>query len=169
MENTNQKKLIYQYGLLTGAVAVAFEIMRFSMGIHYENDGITTLVSILILFGGILAGSLAVKKDNSGLISLNQTLKSGVGIALIYTLVILIWTAILVNVLEPTFWDTAAELAYEVAKEQDPEAMGNVSFEDFKPFVTWLQWGVYPITIAFSLFFGFILSLVVGIVIKKSE
>jgi hypothetical protein len=47
--------------------------------------------------------------------------------------------------------------------------MGNVSFEDFKPFVTWLQWGVYPITIAFSLFFGFILSLVIGIVIKKSE
>ena len=76
MENTNQKKLIYQYGLLTGAVAVAFEIMRFSMGIHYENDGITTLVSILILFGGILAGSLAVKKNNAGLISLNQTLKS---------------------------------------------------------------------------------------------
>ena len=167
MENTNQKKLIYQYGLLTGAVAVAFEIMRFSMGIHYENDGTTTLVSILILFGGILAGSLAVKKDNSGLISLNQTLKSGVGIALIYTFVILIWTAILVNVLEPTFWDTAAEIGYEVAKEQDPERWQ--TFEDFKPFVTWLQWGVYAITIDFSLFFGFILSLVVGIVIKKSE
>ena len=32
MENTNQKKLIYQYGLLTGAVAVAFEIMRFFYG-----------------------------------------------------------------------------------------------------------------------------------------
>ena len=169
MENTNQKKLIYQYGLLSGAVAVAFEIMRFSMGIHYVNDGISTLVWMLILFGGVLAGSLAVKNNNSGLISLNQTLKSGVGIALIYTLVILIWTAIMVNVLEPTFWDTAYEVAYEVTKEQDPEAMGNVSFEDFKPFVTWLQWGVYPIIIASRLFFGFIFSLVVGIVIKKSE
>ena len=167
MENTNQKKLIYQYGLLTGAVAVAFEIMRFSMGIHYENDGITTLVSMLILFGGVLAGSLAVKKNNSGLISLNQTLKTGVGIALVYTFVVLIWTAILVNVLEPTFWDTAAEIGYEVAKEQDPERWQ--TFEDFKPYVTWLHWGVYPITIAYSLFFGFIFSLVVGIVIKKSE
>ena len=137
------------------------------MGIHYENDGITTLVSILILFGGILAGSLAVKKDNSGLISLNQTLKSGVGIALIYTLVILIWTAILVNVLEPTFWDTAAELSYEIAKEQEPEAMGNVSFEDFKPFVIWLKWGVYPITIAFSLFFGFMISLIIALFIRR--
>ena len=167
MENTNQKKLIYQYGLLTGAVAVAFEIMRFSMGIHYENDGITTLVSMLILFGGVLAGSLAVKNNNSGLISLNQTLKTGVGIALVYTFVVLIWTAILVNVLEPTFWDTAAEIGYEVAKEQNPEQWQ--TFEDFEPYVTWLQWGVYPITIAFSLFFGFILSLVIGIVIKKSE
>ena len=54
MENTNQKKLVYQYGLITGAIAVAFEIMRFSMKIHYENDSVTTLVSILILFGGIL-------------------------------------------------------------------------------------------------------------------
>jgi hypothetical protein len=32
MGNTNQKKLIYKYGLLTGAVAVAFEINAFSMG-----------------------------------------------------------------------------------------------------------------------------------------
>ncbi len=169
MGNSNQKKLIYQYGLLTGGVAVAFEIMRFIMKIHYENDGVTTLVSILILFVGILAGNLAVKKSNSGLISLNQTLKTGVGIALVYTLVTLAWTALLFNVLEPTFWDTAAEIAYKAAKEQDPEAMGSVSFEDFKPFVDWLSWGVYPIAIAFSLFFGFILSLVIGIVIKRSE
>lgn len=169
MENTNQKKLIYQYGLLTGAIAVAFEIMRFSMKIHYENDGVTTLVSILILLGGILIGCIAVKKDNAGLISLNQTLKTGVGISLVYTFVILIWTTLLVNVLEPTFWDTTAEIAYETAKEQEPEAMGNVSFEDFKPFVNWLKWGVYPITIAFSLFFGFMISLIIALFIRKSN
>ena len=66
-------------------------------------------------------------------------------------------------------YENIEQIAYEAAKEQEPEAMGSVSFEDFKPFVTWLQLGVYPITIAFSLFFGFILSLVIGIVIKKSE
>ena len=169
MENTNQKKLVYQYGLITGTIAVAFEIMRFSMKIHYENDNITTLVSILILFGGILAGCLAVKKDNSGLISLNQTLKSGVGISLVYVLISMVWIILLTNVLEPTFWDTAAQLGYEAAKQQDPEAMGNVSFEDFKPFVSWLKWGIYPISIAFSLFIGFMSSLLIGLVIKKSE
>ena len=169
MENTNQKKLVYQYGLITGTIAVAFEIMRFSMKIHYENDSVTTLVSILILFGGILAGCLAVKKDNSGLISLNQTLKSGVGISLVYVLISMVWIILLTNVLEPTFWDTAAQLGYEAAKQQDPEAMGNVSFEDFKPFVSWLKWGIYPISIAFSLFIGFMSSLLIGLVIKKSE
>ena len=169
MENTNQKKLVYQYGLITGTIAVAFEIMRFSMKIHYENDNVTTLVSILILFGGILAGCLAVKKDNSGLITLNQTLKSGVGISLVYVLISMLWIILLTNVLEPTFWDTAAELGYEAAKQQDPEAMGNVSFEDFKPFISWLKWGIYPISIAFSLFIGFMSSLLIGIVIKKSE
>ena len=73
------------------------------------------------------------------------------------------------NVLEPTFWDTTAEIAYETAKEQEPEAMGNVSFEDFKPFVDWLKWGVYPITIAFSLFFGFMISLIIALFIRKSN
>ena len=143
--------------------------MRFSMKIHYENDSVTTLVSILILFGGILAGCLAVKKDNSGLISLNQTLKSGVGISLVYVLITMVWIILLTNVLEPTFWDTAAELGYEAAKQQDPEAMGNVSFEDFKPFISWLKWGIYPISIAFSLFIGFMSSLLIGLLIKKSE
>ena len=68
MEYINQKKLIYQYGLLTGLIAVIFEVMRFILQIHYSNDGITTLVSLSILFGGILAGCLAVKKDNNGFI-----------------------------------------------------------------------------------------------------
>ena len=169
MEYINQKKLIYQYGLLTGLIAVIFEVMRFILQIHYSNDGTTTLVSLSILFGGILAGCLAVKKDNNGFISLSKTLKSGVGIALVYTIISIIYTLLLVNVLEPTFWDTSAQIAYEAAKEQNPEAMGNVSYDDFKPYFEWITYGVYPIIIAFSLFFGFIFSLVIGMVIKKSE
>ena len=103
MEYINQKKLIYQYGLLTGLIAVIFEVMRFILQIHYSNDGITTLVSLSILFGGILAGCLAVKKDNNGFISLSKTLKSGVGIALIYTLVSIIYTLLLVNIFRTNF------------------------------------------------------------------
>ena len=66
MEYINQKKLIYQYGLLTGLIAVIFEVMRFILQIHYTNDGITTVVALIILFGGVLSGCLAVKKDNKG-------------------------------------------------------------------------------------------------------
>jgi len=169
MEYINQKKLIYQYGLLTGSVATIFQVMRFVLQIHYSNDGITTIVTMLILFGGILAGCLAVKNDNNGLISLSKTLKTGVGIALIYTLISIVYTLILVNILEPTFWNTSAQIAYETAKEQNPEAMGSVTFDDFRPYFEWITYGVYPIIIAFSLFFGFIFSLVIGVVIKKSE
>ena len=169
MEYINQKKLIYQYGLLTGLIAVIFEVMRFILQIHYTNDGITTVVTLIILFGGVLSGCLAVKKDNNGFISLSKTLKSGVGIALVYTIISIIYTLLLVNVLEPTFWDTSAQIAYETAKEQNPEAMGSVTFDDFKPYFEWITYGVYPIIIAFSLFFGFIFSLVIGVVIKKSE
>ena len=79
MNNANHRKLIYQYGLITGSIAIAFEIMRFTLKIHYSSEGITTAVTLLILFGGVLIGCLAVKKYNSGFISLSQTLKSGTG------------------------------------------------------------------------------------------
>ena len=59
------------------------------------------------------------------------------------------------------------KLAVQAAKAQDPDSMRNLSFEDFKPFVMWLSWGVYPFSIAFFLFFGLIFSLVIGIVIKN--
>ena len=169
MNNANHRKLIYQYGLITGSIAIAFEIMRFTLKIHYTSEGITTAVTLLILFGGVLIGCLAVKKYNSGFISLSQTLKSGTGIALVYTLMSIAYLLILVNILEPSFWETSGQIAFETAKEQDPEAMGNVSYEDFKPFFIWIKYGIYPIMIGFNLFFGFIFSLVIGLVIKKSE
>ena len=118
MEYINQKKLIYQYGLLTGLIAVTFEVMRFILQIHYSNDGITTLVTLSILFGGILAGFVSVKKDNNGFISLSKTLKSGVGIALFYTIISIIYTLLLVNVLEPTFWDTRLKLLMKPLKSK---------------------------------------------------
>ena len=167
MNNFNSKKLIYKYGCITGSFAIIFELMRFFLNIHYSNEGLNSIITLTILFIGILLGCLQIKKLNSGSISLNQTLKSGVGIALIYTILSLIYTTVLVNILEPTFWETAAEMSYEAAKAQDPDSMRNLSFEDFKPFVMWLSWAVYPISIAFSLFFGLIFSLVIGIVIKN--
>ena len=87
---------------------------------------------------------------------------------------LLIYFLLLTNVIEPTFWDTTWNIAYEVAIEQNPEQMTNPESGEFwtkEEFISYLEWTknlVYPFTIVSNLFVGFMFSLLLGLIIKKS-
>ena len=53
MEIISSKKIIYQYGLLTGLVGLVWGIVQFIMGTHYENDTVSQIVGSIIFFCGI--------------------------------------------------------------------------------------------------------------------
>ena len=172
MNNTSIKTASYalRYGLIYGIILVVFAIMLYTMDMHYQNSTLSTVVNILIGVGGILWGMLAYKKDNGGFISLSQSLKVGVAIALVGSLVGIIYGVVLTEFIDPTTMDKALEFQKQQMLSQNPE----MSVEQANQFVDMQKKFSSPLIrsafgLLFGIFFGFIVALISGLVIKKNR
>ncbi|MGB0779016.1 MAG: DUF4199 domain-containing protein [Flavobacteriaceae bacterium] len=172
MNNTSIKTASYalRYGLIYGIILVVFAIMLYTMDMHYQNSTLSTVVNILIGVGGILWGMLAYKKDNGGFISLSQSLKVGIAIALVGSLVGIIYGVVLTEFIDPTTMDKALEFQKQQMLSQDPE----MSVEQANQFVDMQKKFSSPLIrsafgLLFGIFFGFIVALISGLVIKKNR
>ncbi len=111
---------------------------------------------------------LAYKKDNGGFISLSQSLKVGVAVALVGSLVGIIYGVVLTEFIDPTTMDKALEFQKQQMLSQNPE----MSVEQANQFVDMQKKFSSPLIrsafgLLFGIFFGFIVALISGLVIKK--
>lgn len=170
----NQKistaKTALNYGLLLGGINVVYGLMLYFLDMHYQNETITSLIGYAFLIGVILWGIMQFKKTNNGFLKLSEALKTGVGTALISGIVFAIYVVILSQFLDPEFFDKTIEYQKQKMLQENPEiSVENVNkiFDMQKefsgPFIT------SGFIIIFNLFFGFIISLVVGLILKKSQ
>ena len=175
MKNISTRNQIVNFGLITSFFGVSFSLMQFFLGTHYENDPISLVISFIILFSGITACILNFKKKNNGIIKLNTILKLGTGVSSVYVVVSIIYFLLLINIFEPTYWDTVWQMSYETAIAENPEQMTNPqtnsywTFEEFRSYIEWTENIVYPFIIGVNLFIGFMFSLVIGVFVQKSE
>ena len=110
------------------------------------------------------------KKNNNGYISLSEALKTGVGTSIISALILSIYTIILIQYLDPEFLDKSTEYQKQKLLQENPEIsienvdkMFDMQKEFSGPFI------ISGFIIIFNLFFGFIISLIVGLILKKSQ
>ena len=175
MKNTFARNQIINYGLITSFFGVCFSFMQFYLGIHYEFNPILLIISLLILYSGIVFCGLKFKKKSNGIIDLNTVLKLGTGISCIYAITGIIFFLLLVNFFEPSYWDTAWKIFYDTNISENPEQMTDTqtgkfwTFEEYRTYVEWSEKYVIPYIICIYLFPGFMFSLLLGIIIQKSE
>ncbi|MEK9613455.1 MAG: DUF4199 domain-containing protein [Flavobacteriaceae bacterium] len=169
-QNTSIKSTIITYGLLLGALSVAFQLMLFFLDMHYKNDSTAGIVSLVIMIGILLYAFIQFKKQNEGYLSLSEALKIGLGISLVSALIGVIYTMILMNFLDPDTMKKSLELSMETMRAQNPEMpqeqvdMARSMQEKMSsPLI------LSAIQIIFSLFIGFIISLIGGLIVKKSR
>ncbi|MFL2638731.1 MAG: DUF4199 domain-containing protein [Flavobacteriaceae bacterium] len=169
MNNISSKKYMIEFGLWTGITLVCFAIMLFFLDAHYENSTSTQIINLLIQFSGITIACLAFKKENNSNISWGEVRKIGTGISLIISLVAILYTLLLVNIIEPDFMDKAIEISYYQTLEQYPEALANMNLNDYTETAKSLTWTTYPIIFFFTIVFGFIYSVILGLFIKSKN
>tara|TARA_Y100000766_G_scaffold183488_1_gene157453 strand:- start:635 stop:1156 length:522 start_codon:yes stop_codon:yes gene_type:complete len=172
MKNTFARNQIINYGIITSFFGVSFSFMQFYLGNYYENNKISLIISLLILYSGIVFCGFKFKKKLNGIIDLNTVLKLGTGISCIYAITGIIFYLLLVNFFEPSFWDTSWKILYDATISENPEQMTNTqtgklwTFEEFRE---WTQKLTIAFIICIYLFCGFMFSLLLGIIIQKSE
>jgi hypothetical protein len=169
-QNTSIISLIVTYGLLLGALSVAFQLMLFFLDMHYKNDSTAGIVSLVIMIGILLYAFIQFKKQNEGYLSLSEALKIGLGVSLVSSLIGIVYTVILMNFLDPDTMKKSLELSMETMRIQNPEMpqeqldMARSMQEKMSsPLI------LSAIQIIFALFIGFIISLIGGLIVKKSR
>lgn len=144
--------------------------MLFFLDAHYQGDTLSSVVPLILSVGLINYGIYQFKKDNSGFVSLSEALKVGVGISLISGIIGTIYGVILTEFLDPEFMNKT----FEIAKQKMLDANQELSMEDANQAIEMSKkFTSLPIRIAggliSSVFIGFFVSLIGGLVLKKTK
>jgi len=168
----NQKvttgKYALNYGLILGAISIAFSLMLFFLDMHYKQSTTGTVVGILISASVIMAGLIAFRKANEGFISLSEALKLGLGITLVSLILGWIYYFVLSNLLDPEMVEKRIQHGLEQAKVENPGLSQEVldqQYEMTKKF----YWVGYIVAVFIQFLIGFLISLIGGLIIKKSK
>ena len=170
----NQKittaKTALNFGLILGGISLVYSLMLFFLDMHYQGETATSLIGYALLIGLVLWAIMHFKKNNDGYISLSEALKTGVGTALISAIIVCIYTIVMIQYLDPEFLDKSIEYQKQKMLQENPEIsvesvnkMFDMQKEFSGPFI------ISGFIIIFNLFFGFIISLIVGLIVKKSK
>lgn len=172
MENVkaSAKKIMVNYGILLGIITVLFNVILYVTNNHLQPHWSLSILGFFLSIVLIYMGIKAFKKENDGYLKLGEALKIGLGIALITAVIGVIYTYLLMNVIEPTYMDQVLELQQEAMLERNPDMpqeQMDMAIEMSQKFSG--SGVVMAVQLIAGLFFGFIISLVCGLILKKDN
>ena len=169
-QNSSTKSIIINYGIILGSISVLFQLMLFFLDMHYKNDSTAGIVSLIIMIVVLLYSFISYKKINGGYLLLSEALKIGLGVSLVSALISIIYTQILINFLDPETMRKSLDLTMDTMRSENPEisqealdTVRSIQEKMSSPLI------FSAVQIIFSLFFGFIISLIGGLIVKKSR
>jgi len=169
MENkkSTATQTMLNYGLILGFVSVLMSVGIYAMGMIYDQGVAVALVSFVIMAVIIFLGLKNFKVGN-GSLALGQALKIGLGIALVGAIISIIYNQIFINFIEPDFMENMMKVAEQKMLEQNPN-MTDEQLEMAKGMQEKMSSPLIGIAMGVigSLFFGFIISLIEGLILKS--
>lgn len=171
MEENQPKtgKYALNYGLILGAVSVVFAFMLYTADMHYQGGIAVMLISLVITLAAVIIAMLQFRKANNGFMTFGQALKIGVGVSLVGGIIGIIFNQLMANVIDPEMMNKAMEFQRNQLMETTaltPEQI-DAQMEMGKKFSTPTMQIVFGLI--FSLFIGFVFSLIPALVLKRQE
>lgn len=164
------KKIALTYGLLLGLASVVLSVITYVMGVHLERPWWASLLGILIMVLFIVYGLKAFKQENEGFLSLGEALKTGLAISVVAGIISAVYSYLFVTVIEPEFVNQMLDMTRDQMLEQNP----NMTEEQTEMALNMTEKFMSPaimtaMAIIFTLFIGFIVSLIAGLVMKQPK
>lgn len=160
-------KFALNYGILLGAISIVFSLMIYFMDMHLQQNTVLSIIGIAIMVGVILMGMVAYKKANSGFITLGQAVKTGLGIAAVSAVIMLVYNFIFAYAIEPEFPNQIMEL-----RRQQMIDDGKLTTDQINQQVEMgIQyfWIGYLFFMVIGIVIGLVISLIGGLIIKKAK
>lgn len=169
-EQAKASKFVLNYGVILGILSVLLGVVMYITNDYLSPSWIYSLLGFLIFIAVIVYGLKAYKSENGGFLSLAEALKVGIGIALIAGIITAIWSFILMNFIEPDYMAQMTDMQREQALARYPEMTEQQLDQAMEMSSMFLSpWISIAFQIAGSLFMGFIISLVAGLIMKQKR
>ncbi len=172
MENQKSAttQIMLNYGLILGAVSVLLSVSIYAMGKIYDQGFGIMLISFVIMAVVIFLGLKKFREVNNDLLSLGEAIKIGLGISLVGAIISVVYNQVFINFIEPDFMKNMLDVAEQKMIEQSPN-MSDEQLEMARGLQEKMSGPLVGIALGIigSLFFGFIISLIEGLILKKSD
>ncbi len=172
MENnaSTLKEHILQYGILLGGISVIFALMLFFLDMHYTQESAVNWINWAITIAVLVLGIYNYRGANEGYLSLSEALKLGLGISVISALIAIVYTFVLINFLDPDTIEKTIEITQNKMLDENPELTEEQIAQAKEMQLKFSGIGVISTMILiFSLFFGFVVSLISGLILKRNR
>ncbi|MDA9015602.1 DUF4199 domain-containing protein [Flavobacteriaceae bacterium] len=172
MENqsVSLKSIILTNALILSGITIAFNLMLYFLDMHYQQSQAEGIVGITIMIAVLIYAFIQFKKANEGFLSLSEALKIGLGISAVSALIGVVYSFILTEVIDPGMMSKTLDFQLEKMRvenpEMTPEQLDGIRSMQEK-FSSPLIRSAFQIIA--SLFIGFIISLIGGLIVKKSQ
>lgn len=164
------KKIALSYGLYLALASILLSVIAYVMGVHIERPWWLSLLGFVIMVLLIIYGLKAFKKENGGFLSLGEALKTGLAISLIAGLIGVVYNYIFMNFIEPDLVQQTLDYTRDQMVEQNPNMTQDQMDMAMSMTEKFMSPGIMAaMQIIISLFFGFIISLIAGLVMKQNR
>jgi hypothetical protein len=169
-EAISPKKIMIDYGVLLGIISLLLGVLLYVTNNHVTPHWSFALFGFSLFIIVIVLGLKKFKNSTGGFMSLGEALKIGLGIALISAIIGLVWQLVMTNILDPEY----AAKTLEVQREQMIESQPEITEEQLDATMEMIAGFSNPILSAAiqllaGIFFGFIISLIAGVIMKKEN
>lgn len=172
MENkkNSTKNIALNYGLILGFTTVLISVVTYIIDMPLKTGWISGLLGIIVMIALIFLGIKKYKDGNNGYISIIESLKVGIAIALVGGIIGSIYQLVFLSYIDPEYISRVQELQLEQTLEENP----NISEEQIQMMQDMgskfsSPWISFAGALIGNLFFGFIFALIGGFIFKKDE
>ncbi len=161
------KSIAYTYGLLLAAYSVLVLVLIYAFNISQDN-WIIGVVNILVTIAILALAINNYKSKNNNYLSIKEALKVGLATAAVGGLVAAIYAYIHYSFVYPEFIEMVKETSYQNMSDQgmsDKQISDTMKMTEF----TMKPWFFATMTLVSSLFFGLLISLITGAILKKQD
>lgn len=163
------KKIALNYGVLLALLSIVLQVISYVLDAHIDRPWWLTVAQLAISISVIVYGIKLFKTENAGFLTLGQALKTGVAISLVAGVIAVIFNYIFMNYIDPDFIQKAMEFSREQMIEQNPNMSQEQLDNAMEISSKFMSPGIMSaFAIISTLFFGFLISLVAGLIMKKN-
>ncbi len=169
-QTASVKKIALPYGLLLSLTTIVLSVIVYVMGMTYDQPWWQSLLNFVAMVGFIVYGIKAYKHDNESYLSLGEALKMGLAIALVAGLIGSIFSYLFVTVIEPDFAVNMLEATRVKMINDNPDMTQEAMDMALGMTEKMMSPGILvAFSIVASLFMGFIISLIAGLIMKNNR